>query len=566
MRIILILFFSVYCFSQSISLNEDFLIDNLRIEQLDGIFEIPVSFNLRPIYIGENGLNLSEDKKKSLSNTLVSTFFKKKGEFRILPINYTFEFNSHHPYNRNNGSMIPNRGIQNRLSFGFYTRLGPLTIQINPEHIYSENKDFDGFWEGHYPIIWATRYNLWNHTDIPERFGEKRHNNLLLGQSSLRLNYKGLSLGISNENLWWGPSIRNSIMMSNHARGFKHITFNSTKPLKTFMGWFEFQLVSGRLEASGYTPPNPDYEYGGTKLYFPKNNQIPEIDDWRYFQGLVISYTPKWYKNISLGLIRWVQMYSAQVEGRYYWMVGSPSYFPVFKNLFRKNDAYENYEAQTDQAGGIFFRWVWPKSKAEIYTELHFNDTRQNLRDLLLDSDHSRARTIGIRKLFDLNKNKLLFEWEWTQLEQTKGRVLRDAGSWYEHLWIYHGYTNYGEVIGAGIGPGSNSNYFSLRKLNKKSKYGVAFEIIDQDNDFYYEAFDSANDYRRYWKDFNFHINLEKKFRKFNVSSNLIYSRSLNYQWELEDNIQPYYQAGKDVNNFHFTFKILYNLIDNTIK
>ena len=74
-----------------------------------------------------------------MGNNLVSTFFKKKGEFRILPVNSTFEFNSHHPYNRNNGSMIPNRGIQNRLSFGFYTRLGPLTIQINPEHIYSEN-------------------------------------------------------------------------------------------------------------------------------------------------------------------------------------------------------------------------------------------------------------------------------------------------------------------------------------------------------------------------------------------------------------------------------------------
>ena len=78
---------------------------------------------------------------------------------------------------------------------------------------------------------------------------------------NIKLNYKGLSFGISNENLWWGPSIRNSIMMSNHARGFKHISLNSTRPLKSFIGWFEFQLVSGRLESSGYTPPNPNYIY-----------------------------------------------------------------------------------------------------------------------------------------------------------------------------------------------------------------------------------------------------------------------------------------------------------------
>ena len=56
--------------------------------------------------------------------------------------------------------------------------------------------------------------------------------------------------------IYGGPSIRNSIMMSNQARGFKHISLNSTRPLKSLIGWIEFQLVSGRLESSGYTPPN----------------------------------------------------------------------------------------------------------------------------------------------------------------------------------------------------------------------------------------------------------------------------------------------------------------------
>jgi len=561
MKKVFFLLVSLSCFSQSISLNEDILIDKLRIESLKGDLQNNFSFNIRPINIGINGMNFDEKKKNDYYISNLSKFFGNHGELSLLPVNSTFEYNSHHPYNRNNGSLIPNRGYQHRLSFGFYTRIGPLSIQLNPEQIYSENKEFDGFWEGHYPVIWAKRYNLWNHIDIPERFGEKRHNKLLIGQSSIKINFKSFALGVSNENLWWGPSLRNSIMMSNHARGFKHITLNTTKPKKTPIGFFEFQLVSGRLEASGYTPPNTDFEYGGTKLYAPKTNQIPEEDDWRYFQGLVISYTPKWFENLSIGLIRWVQMYSAQVEGRYYWMVGEPTYFPIFKNLFRKNDMYENYEAQTDQAGGVFFKWIWPKSKAEIYSEFHLNDTRQNFRDLLLDSDHSRAVTLGIRKLFESKDSELLFEWEWTQLEQTKGRVLRNAGSWYEHLWIYHGYTNYGEVIGAGIGPGSNSNYFSLKKLSKNSSLvGLAFEIIDQDNDFYYEAFDSANDYRRYWKDFNLHFNYQRDFNKFLINSNLIYSRSLNYQWELDDTLQPYYHAGKDVNNFHITLKFIYKL------
>ena len=61
---------------------------------------------------------------------------------------------------------------------------------------------------------------------------------------------------------------------------------------------------------------------------------------------------------IIFGFIRWVQMYSALVEGKYWWLEGRPNYFPVFKNLFRSKDLFENYEAQTDQAAGIFLSGI----------------------------------------------------------------------------------------------------------------------------------------------------------------------------------------------------------------
>jgi len=251
-------------------------------------------------------------------------------------------------------------------------------------------------------------------------------------------------------------------------------------------------------------------------------------------------------------------MYGSLVEGKYPWLVGKPTWFPVFSNLFRKSDKYENYEAQTNQAAGLFLRWLWKDSKAEIYAEYHHNDSKQNIRDLLLDSDHSRAVTIGLQKVFQINKDNFLFSWEWTQMEQTASRLLRNAGSWYEHGWVFDGYTNNGEVLGAGIGPGSNSHYFALNRIKRKEKTGIAFEIIDQDNDFYHEAFSSAQDPRRYWKDFNFHFIFSKKINQFWISSNLIYSRSLNYQWDLEDYSTPYYHPGNDVNNFHANIKLTY--------
>ena len=538
--------------AQNINVNNDFNYSFLRNNILIGKIKSDLSFNIKPV---------SFENFDDLFNDQVKTIIKNKNNnivVKTLGIDYFTEINTRHPYNRNNGTMLPNRGYQHIISPGIFLKLNFLSIQIKPEHHYGENKRFDGFWEGHYPAIWAKRYQLWNHIDMPERFGVKRFNRTTLGQSFVKLNWKKLSLGLSNENIWWGPSIRNSIMMSNHAEGFKHISLNTTRPISTPLGKFEWQIITGRLESSGFTPPRTDYEYAGTKLYVPKINQLGKKDDWRYLQGYIISYSPKWIEGLSLGFIRWVQMYSALVEGKYTWMKGKTTYFPIFNNLFRKNDRFENFEQQTNQAAGLFMKWYWKDSKAELYVEFHHNDSKQNLRDLLLDSDHSRAATIGIQKIFSLNNNDILFNWEWTQMEQSATRLVRNSGSWYEHIYVYDGYTNRGEVLGSSIGPGSNSHYISISKINKKEKIGLGLEIIDNDNDFYHIAFSSAQDYRRYWKDLNLHLNYYKNFKNFNLSSNLVFIRSLNYQWELDDFATPYYHPGKDTNNLHFNIKITY--------
>ena len=537
---------------QNINLNNDFNNQLIRYSVLANEITTDLSFNVRPLDVHSFSEVLGNLYKTILSNPSNTI------QIKTLGIDYFIEYNSHHPYNRNNGTMIPNKGYQHIISPGIFIKTGPLTIQFKPEHHFSENKEFDGFWEGHYSVIWAKRYKLWNSIDMPERFGKTNHNKTTFGQSSIRLNWKSLSIGVSNENLWWGPSLRNSIMMSNHAEGFRHITFNTTKPIKTFIGNFEWQVITGRLESSGFTPPRTDIEHAGTKLYIPKINQLGSKDDWRYLQGYVFSYSPKWIDGLSLGLIRWVQMYSALVEGKYSWMEGNPTYFPAFQNLFRSNDKYENYEAQTNQAAGVFLRWLWKDSKAEIYAEFHHNDSKQNLRDLLLDADHSRAATIGLQKIFNINNDDFLFNWEWTQMEQTGSRLIRNAGSWYEHSWVYDGYTNKGEVLGSSIGPGSNSHYFSLNRIREKELIGIGLEIVDNDNDFYHEAFASARDFRRYWKDINLHLKYNKSFKYFNLSSNLVYIKSLNYQWELDDFATPYYHPGRDVDNFHLSVKLTY--------
>jgi len=344
-------------------------------------------------------------------------------------------------------------------------------------------------------------------------------------------------------------------MMSNNARGFEHITVNTIKPLNIGIGNFEFHLVTGKLVESGFEQSYSKFKYANHLTFLEKN------DDWRYFQGINIIYSPKFIDGFSIGFIRWTQAYSKFIKE-------NKDFFPVFDNLFRKNDKYGyqsgSLEGSRDQAAGLNFRWIWKNANAEIYGEYFHNDSKANIRDLLLDSDHSRAATIGLQKIFSLKNSDdyFKFSWEWTQMEQTAGRTLRNQGMWYHHSRVQHGFTNRGEVMGSSIGPGSNSHYFGILKSINKNKFGIYFEIVDQNNDFLYHAFGEAKDFRRYWKDYNFHFSFKKKLNHYWIDFNAMYSKNLNYQWGLDESKQgegwEWYIPGIDIDNFQLNLKIIY--------
>lgn len=534
--------------AQTIPVGTPVIEEYLRREQLLGNFDSTFSFTFRPI----NTATLKEiDNQNVIDNLYKNIWSSKKlnAKLKLLPIEFRTSFDSHHPYDRNDGLMIRSKGLQTYVSSGIYGEIGPLSVQFKPEYVFAQNLDYPGFPEGFDDNKWRQRYIWYNRIDMPERYGDSGYSKAWWGQSSVRLNKWGMSLGISSENLWWGPSRRNSIMMSNNAQGFAHITFNTTKPIKTPIGHFEWQIVSGRLEASGYYPPDTARLDRGRSIYVPKAN------DWRYYQSFSATYSPKWIPGLSLGAIRWVQAYSEYIEA-------NNDYFPAFSNLFRDNDGERN-ETLRDQAAGLFVRWFWKDAKAEIYGEFHRNDASAHFRDLITDSDHTRATTIGIYKLFDTKMKfggNIEWMWEWTQMEQTGGRILRNSLSWYIHHRVRHGYTNNGEVLGAANGPGGNSHYTSVAWVKGMKRLGFAFERLVHNNDFYRFAFEDSEDFRRYWVDYNFHLFTDWHFKNILASANVFYTRSLNYQWELfhVPYTQPYYVDGTDVGNLHLEFKLAY--------
>lgn len=538
--------------TQTIPLGSPIVESYLRRQQLLGKFDSLFTFNFRPITMTGNGLDAD-------STTFdISEYFKPikkgKGKVSVLPFEFRLAYDRNHPDSRNDGAMIRSRGLQAYLSAGIYKEIGPLSIQLKPEFIWAENKDYQGFpvWPRHWESTVQTRYVWFNRIDQPERYGTGQYSRFTLGQSSIRLNKWGLSLGLSTENIWWGPAIRNSIMMSNNAQGFPHITFNTQRPIKTNIGAFEWQLLTGKLTGSGYDPPASDRTFEGRVLF------VPRPDDWRYFQSISFSYSPKWIKGLSLGFTRWVQMYSQIAED-------SGEYFPIFSNLFRRNETNEfGFELDQDQAAGLFGRWIWFDSNAEFYFEFAKNDAAANFRDLLVDTDHSRALTVGINKLFPTQDKDAFwqFNFEWTQTSQTESFLLRNTFSWYIHGRVRHGYTQNGEVLGSGLGPAGNAQYLEVAKVKGLDRIGGAIERFVHNNDFNISAFNG--DFTRYWVDYSLYGFYERKFDKIMLSASLFYTYSLNYQWEvLFDPNDPTAfpdTPGVDRNNWNLDIKLSYSL------
>ncbi|NRF39165.1 capsule assembly Wzi family protein [Pedobacter foliorum] len=536
-------------YAQTIPVGAKGLEDYYRREQLKGNLDSSVSFTVRPIvpnlsFKKENGFY--PDSAEVRYNLLETESEWTDGKFRakLLPITFQTQFNSHHPYGWNDGAMIPAKGLQMLLSPGIYAEYGPLSIQFQPEIVIAGNSGFETFNKDHYDIIFARYYDFYNKIDLPVRFGTKEYSKAYWGQSSIRLNYKGLSIGASTENLWWGPGMRNSLLMSNTAPGFKHLTFNTTKPINTPIGSFEGQLIAGRLDGSGYGPLEPNKMYLGSPLYVPKPN------DWRYLSGIVLTWHPKWVPGLFLGLTKSSQTYSKDLNS-------FSDYLPFFSS--NKTITADEPLNKRDERGSLFLRWLWPEEQAEMYFEYGHNNYSG---DFLLEPANSRAYIFGVRKLLPFNRSRnenILLGVEVTQMGDASLDNVLKASGWYNSVSIPHGYTNRGEVLGAGIGPGGNMQSVEVSWISGLKRLGLQLERYVHNTDFYYYAYIDSKDYRRNWTDFSLAANGEWNYKNFIFNARLQAIQSLNYQWYLiQQPGEKYMVPGKDVFNLQLQAGLTY--------
>ena len=529
---------------QTLPVGTPALSEAYRNAQLLGQIDTTISFTVLPVFPIKalntdhpfDPLNNLGNEKWVKSDSIIH-LYKNHGRVQLLPFTWTQQFNTHNPYSLNDGPMIPARGYQTMMSGGIFAEIGILNIQLRPEYVYAENRNFQGLYKELPENVW-TEYNYFHSViDFPEKFGDKPYKKLFWGQSSIRLTAGSVSVGLSNENLWWGPGIKNAMVMSNTAPGFVHITLNTVKPIHTFIGSFEGQIIGGKLENSGY--------------------QMSARQNSRYINGFVITYNPRWIPGLFLGLTRTEIAYYNDLKTFF-------DFVPVLTPFF-KNQNYSTGESPypNDQRLSIFSRWLLPKAHAEIYGEFFREDHAYDFRDIALQMEYTHAYLIGLTKLIPIisHPNQFMkFQVEYTKIEQNEANPWRGGGSLYVHYaGVSQGYTNKGQLLGPGIGPGSDLLSFEFSWIKGLKKIGIEFERFVHNNDFFNTV---IIDPRAKWVDLNISAIGQWNWKNLMFSSKLTFQNAYNYEYYYKpvvtENNSSYWAPGTNTFNFQTQVSMTY--------
>ena len=394
--------------------------------------------------------------------------------------------NSGYPDDRNNGPVWEGRGLSVAVSGGARLRWRAVSAALAPTIAFQQNGDHDFFeeprrafspernrWINYSRFVYARPGHLPGWIDLPQRFGESAFWSAHPGESYLRVDPGFLSAGVSTENLWWGPGLRNSILLSNTGAGFPHLFLATPGPVDVGIGEVAAEAVWGRLTESDHFDDDSE-------------------NDRRLFQALVVTFSPAGAEGLHLG------------AARVYYEVVPPGgldvrdYFRIFEVLWKEDMVTPDDpvgDDHTDQLFGMFGRWVLPRARLEVYGEWARTDHSWDFEDFMSEPDHSQAYTLGLQKLFGDDGRWLRVQAELTHLAPSATRLHRGSGNFYNHHLVTQGYTHRGQMLGAGLGPGGASPYLGVDAYRPWGRLGGFVERYARNEDAYLRRDESSIPY-----------------------------------------------------------------------
>jgi hypothetical protein len=366
--------------------------------------------------------------------------------------------NSAYPRDWNDGALWGGRGMNIAVTAGAQVGWGAFSAAIAPVVTWQSNDSFEI-----QPNPDATRsefaYRWRAGIDAPQRFGAESFGRVDPGQSFARIDVRGFGAGLSNENMLWGPSRRNPLLLSGTAAGFPHAFLETQRPVDIWVGDLEFQLFWGRLKESAYFDLEPD-------------------NDHRLLAGLLVALQPRILEGLTVGggrlhaLTWWPELSLTDVALQPYRGVG------------------ENPRGRTgdNQLLGMFFRWKSAAAGFEVYGEWAREDHWGTWTELLRNLDSSQAWALGLQKLVRHGDNALRISAEVTHLaDALPSRMAHRAGpiAFYTNTSVRQGHTHRGQMLGAPIGTGAEALFLGGDYFWRAGRTSLSLERARYSEDAY---------------------------------------------------------------------------------
>ena len=381
--------------------------------------------------------------------------------FSLLDLTTRLSYNSTYPRGFNDGAVWKGKGATFEMHGGVAGKKGKFTFQFMPVLYFSQNSDFElasRINNGLNPLA----YQFTGGIDWVQKFGNKSGFYFHPGQSEIKFKSSKFVSSISTQNHSFGPSTFNPILLSHQGGGFPHLRIGAEPfSLGEKIGDFEVNFLVGLLAESGYYDDNPE-------------------NDTRYLNGLFFGFSPAFLPNLKVGLGK--VLYK---QTRYFAPEDLISAIYVLEDTNREglstgNDTF-------DQLASVYIDWSFPEVAFRAYAEFAKNDFTGRSRGTIVEPEHTRGYTIGFEKRLLSAKNKeVTLLYEHTNLSRNQAFLWRATPSFYSHGVNRQGYTNNGQLIGAGIGPGGNSDHLFI-KVQNESENSFAFLIqrIENNRDYF---------------------------------------------------------------------------------
>lgn len=376
-------------------------------------------------------------------------------QFDLVPPTLRGSWNSRIPFSLNDGSRWAGRGASATLSGGFRFRWRAFHATVAPEVVSVENRLFQVIPSPSDTLDpFSTPLHARGFTiDAPLRFGARPFTTVFGGQSSIEVRAPFLAAGASTENLWWGAGIRTGILMSNNAAGIPQVYLRTSSPVHTPLGIWEARALLGVLTES---------------RFFDQD----ETNDRRSFSGAVATVRPFFDTTFVLGAAR---VMFATLPG----LSALPRHAADF--------ALTLGSGGSDEMTSLFGEWAFVESGLA----LHWEWARlrlPSLREFLVAPQRRQGYTIGVKWARPvLDEGTLLrIQTEFTMLEQSLPPSREYPLTFYPSRRVPQGYTQFGQVIGAGSGPGSSSQWLAADLFRRQWNAGVSAGRIRWENEAYY--------------------------------------------------------------------------------